>query len=89
MVRDGALYAIVMAPPENGRVMLTRLAPHGLFDGSVGSVGPVGRDTALDWSQSPGGLEVHLPECPAGPGPSPSRSCPHTKGRWLRPRGAA
>ena len=37
----------------------------------------------------PGGLEVHLPECPAGPGPFALKIVPRTKGRWLRPRGAA
>ena len=68
--REAALYAIVMAPPTNGRVVLNRLAPSsGLFDAPVSSVRLVGSNSDLEWSQSPNGLEVSLPAPPVESGP--------------------
>ena len=68
--REAALYAIVMAPPTNGRVVLNRLAPSsGLFDAPVSSVRLVGSNSDLEWSQSPNGLEVLLPAPPVESGP--------------------
>jgi alpha-L-fucosidase len=68
--RDTALYAIVMAPPEDQRVVLNSLAPSaGLLDGPVSSVRLVGRNSELDWSLGPAGLEVALPGRPVEAGP--------------------
>jgi alpha-L-fucosidase len=68
--RDGMLYAIVMALPANGRVLLSRLAPSvGLFDGGISSVRLVGADSDLDWSIGANGLEVALGERPGEDAP--------------------
>ena len=59
------LYAIVMALPTNGRVVLGRLAPSvGLFDGGISSVRLVGANSDLDWSMGATGLDVTLGERP-------------------------
>jgi alpha-L-fucosidase len=68
--RGETLYAIVMAPPANGRVALRSLAPSaGLFGGSVSSVRLVGRNSEVSWSLGPNGLEVSLSEQPVEVGP--------------------
>jgi alpha-L-fucosidase len=68
--RGETLYAIVMAPPANGRTVLSSLAPRsGLFDGSVSSVRLVGRNREVPWSLGPNGLEVSLHERPVEVGP--------------------
>jgi alpha-L-fucosidase len=68
--RDETLYAILMAPPTNGRVVLSSFAPGaGLFDGSISSVRLVGRNSELDWSQGSNGLEVSFPQRPVDAGP--------------------
>ncbi|HEY2942446.1 MAG TPA: alpha-L-fucosidase [Vicinamibacteria bacterium] len=60
--RDGALYAIVLAWPEDGRVTVRSLArgsPH--LRGEVRSVELLGATAPLKWSRDEAGLHVELP----------------------------
>jgi len=60
--RDGALYAVVLAWPEGGRVTVRSLArgsPH--LRGEVRSVELLGATAPLKWSRDEAGLHVELP----------------------------
>jgi alpha-L-fucosidase len=60
--RDGALYAIVLAWPDDGRVTVRTLAsdsPH--FRGPVNSVALVGSRKEIEWRRDDAGLHVELP----------------------------
>jgi alpha-L-fucosidase len=60
--RDGVLYAIALAWPDDGRVTVTPLARGGPYlDGEVRAVGLVGAKGALEWSRDERGLHVRLP----------------------------
>ena len=60
--RDGRLYAIVLAWPENGKVTvrsLGRSAP--VFEGEIESVELVGAAAPVQWTRDEAGLHVVLP----------------------------
>jgi alpha-L-fucosidase len=60
--RDGALYAIALAWPENGKLVVKSLSPDaGLASGSPTNVQLLGYDGELDWQFTPAGLVVTLP----------------------------
>ena len=58
-VKDGDLYAYVMAWPEDGKVVVTSL-PEGAE--KVTAVSLLGHDGTLKWKQGKDGLEVTLPK---------------------------
>jgi alpha-L-fucosidase len=57
--KNGVLYAVSLAWPENGKLVITSLAKGAAV---IGSVGLLGYDGRLDWKQTARGLEVGLPE---------------------------
>jgi alpha-L-fucosidase len=60
--RDGRLYAIVLAWPENGRVVirsLARTSPH--VKGEIAGVELLGAKVPVKWSRDGAGLHVELP----------------------------
>jgi alpha-L-fucosidase len=60
--REGAVYAIVLAWPPNGRVTVRSLAsgaPH--LDADIASVELLGSEERLEWSRDDEGLHVRLP----------------------------
>jgi len=60
--RDGALYAVVLAWPDDGRVTvrsLARSSPH--LHGEVRSVELLGAAAPLKWNRDEAGLHVELP----------------------------
>ncbi|MCG6922321.1 MAG: alpha-L-fucosidase [Acidobacteria bacterium] len=60
--REGALYAIALAWPENGRVSVRSLATGAAhYEGEVGHVSLLGSEEALQWSRDGDGLHVRLP----------------------------
>jgi alpha-L-fucosidase len=65
----GALYAIDLAWPENGKLVVKSLAKiPGQTQGNIKSVSLLGHSGKLDWKQSAEGLVVTLP---------PKRPCDH------------
>ncbi len=61
--KDGALYAVLLAWPENGRVAVKSLgAKAGLADGEITAVSLLGSRDALQWKQKARALEVRLPK---------------------------
>jgi len=57
--RGDTLYAIALALPDNGRLLVRSLASG---NGEVRKVALLGHRARLDWSQTDQGLEVSLPE---------------------------
>jgi alpha-L-fucosidase len=63
--KDGTLYAIALAWPNDGKLVVKSLAPAaGLADGRVTDVRLLGYDGTLDWRQTEDGLVVTLPNQP-------------------------
>jgi len=63
----GTLYAIVLAPPADGKVSvrsLRRGQPH--LPGEIQSVELLGSTVALQWKRDAAGLQVQLPATPSG-----------------------
>lgn len=58
-VKGGTLYAIVLAWPENRKLVVRSLAKGAAL---VGSVSLLGHDGRLEWKQTARGLEVRLPD---------------------------
>ena len=61
--KGDSLYAIALAWPENGKLVIRSLAsdaPH--YRGEVASVGLVGSESNLVWSRGAEGLTISLPE---------------------------
>ena len=54
--KGGALYAIVLAWPEGGRLVIQSLADH-----PVSGVQLLGSKETLRWTRTPGGLTIELP----------------------------
>ena len=62
-VRDGALYAIALAWPDDGRLVIKSLAsdsPH--FHGEIVRIGLLGSGSDLTWSRDADGVTIMLPE---------------------------
>ena len=60
--REGTLYAIVLAWPEDGKVTVRSLASgESHFEGEIGGVALVGAEAPLEWSRDEKGLHVELP----------------------------
>jgi len=67
--RAGALYAIALGWPEDGRILIKSLAdgaPH--YPGAIAKIELLGSSAPITWSRSREGLEIRVPE-----GPPPSR----------------
>jgi alpha-L-fucosidase len=63
--KGSTLYAIALAWPESGKLVVKSLAPDaGLARGRVDSVRLLGYEGKLDWRQTPEGLVVTLPNQP-------------------------
>jgi alpha-L-fucosidase len=63
LTKGDSLYAIALAWPENGKLVIRSLAsdsPH--YRGEVASVGLVGSESNLVWSRGAEGLTISLPE---------------------------
>ncbi len=62
---DGVLYAVALAWPESGKLVVKSLATDaGLTDGQIESVRLLGHDGNVEWKQTADGLEVTLPDEP-------------------------
>ena len=62
-IKGSALYAIVLAWPENGEVTVQSLASHlRLYPRQIGNVQLLGTKDAVKWSRVKSGLKVKLPE---------------------------
>jgi len=60
-----SLYAIAMAWPEDGKLVIRSLAsdaPH--YRGEIAKIGLLGSESSLGWSRSTEGVTVNLPEKP-------------------------
>jgi alpha-L-fucosidase len=61
--KDKALYAWLLAWPEDGKVVIRSLAPaKGLGTGTIASVRLLGSDRPVQWTMSEAGLMLQLPE---------------------------
>ncbi|HXN47488.1 MAG TPA: alpha-L-fucosidase [Bryobacteraceae bacterium] len=61
--KGDSLYAIALAWPENGKLLIRSLASDSPpYRGEVASVGLVGSDSHLVWSRGAEGLTISLPE---------------------------
>jgi len=60
--KGDTLYAIVMAWPENGEVLITSLASNAAPSGKIAQVALLGHEGKLEFSQDATGLKVKLPE---------------------------
>jgi alpha-L-fucosidase len=66
--REGVLYAIAMAWPQDGRVVMTAL-PAGAPTGKPTSIRLLGTDSELEFTQNADGLTIQVPSEDPGNGP--------------------
>jgi alpha-L-fucosidase len=60
-VRDGVLYAFVLAPPTK-EIVIQTLADGGLFDGEIDRIELMGSDEEMDWKRTGDALTIQLPK---------------------------
>jgi alpha-L-fucosidase len=66
--RDGKVYAIVLAPPADGRVTIRSLAAGSAhLSRKVQGVDLLGSSDAVKWSQDASGLRIEMPGKPSSP----------------------
>jgi alpha-L-fucosidase len=63
--RGDTLYAIALAWPEDGKLVIKSLASHSPhYRGQIARVGLLGSNPNLTWSRNADGVTVRLPETP-------------------------
>jgi len=79
--KGDTLYAIALAWPEDGKLVIKSLATSSrYYPGEISRVGLLGSEPSLQWSRDAGGLTVKLPQKPP---------CEHAFVFKIHPRGAA
>jgi alpha-L-fucosidase len=63
--KGDTLYAIALAWPGDGKILVTSLASHGPhYPAEIARIGLLGSESNLVWSRSADGVTIHLPEKP-------------------------
>ncbi len=62
--KGDTLYAIALAWPNDGKLVIKSLASNSHYFGQIAKIGLLGSEPNLEWSRSPDGVTVKLPERP-------------------------